>query len=134
MKRAPGWPIVAAALVATAVAIVIGWRQSPPSIADRTMQIASVLRCPVCHAQSVADSQAPAAVQMRTEIERQLTLGRSADEIESSFVDQYGSGVLMSPPVHGAGSLVWVAPLIALALGVAIAMRFARRRSSEAIA
>jgi cytochrome c-type biogenesis protein CcmH len=134
MNRLTGWPVLALAILAIAAALLMGWRRPPSSIADRTMQIAAVLRCPVCHAQSVADSQAPAAVQMRTDIEHQLTLGRSAQQIERSFVAQYGSDVLMTPPEHGFGLVVWIGPLIALAVGAWFASRgFARRQPGTAL-
>lgn len=101
-----------------------------PAVADdldaQTDAIASRLRCPVCQNESVAESPSVLAQQMRALIRTKLRSGESSDQIIAYFVDKYGEWILLEPPRRGILWLVWVGPLIALALGAAVAARFLR--------
>ncbi|MHB8534687.1 MAG: cytochrome c-type biogenesis protein [Sulfuricaulis sp.] len=76
------------------------------------LHIAKELRCAVCQNESVADSKAGLAHDMRQIIREQIKAGKSRDEIVAYFVARYGNYVLMKPPAHGAGEVVWIAPLV----------------------
>lgn len=94
----------------------------------RMLEIAHKLRCAVCQNQSVAESNAELAQDMRRLIGEQLAAGRSESEIVDYFRDRYGDFVLMSPPRQGAGAPLWWAPLGILALAGGGAFIYLRKR------
>ncbi|MBI1759083.1 MAG: cytochrome c-type biogenesis protein CcmH [Actinobacteria bacterium] len=116
-----GWPVALLVFALLAVAGVIQAAQpaGPPTQADQAAALAAELRCPTCQGLSVADSSSPLARSMRTVITEQLAAGHDPAEIRAYFVDRYGAWVLLEPPAHGLGWLVWIVPLLALLVGVA---------------
>jgi cytochrome c-type biogenesis protein CcmH len=94
-----------------------------------TLAIAARLRCAVCQNESVADSHAPLAQDMRAIIREQLAAGRSEEEILAYFHARYGDYVLMRPPVRRTSAVLWAAPGIALVLAAAGATLYLRRRA-----
>ena len=94
---------------------------------QRLFAIAARLKCLQCVGESVANSQAPLAVQFRDEIRTQMRSGQTDDEILNFFADRYGQQVLLTPPSSGLGALVWVIPVVALAAAiVALTLTFRR--------
>jgi cytochrome c-type biogenesis protein CcmH/NrfF len=85
----------------------------PPTMAEQARAIAAELRCPDCAGLSAADSPTQAAAEIRREVEGQLLAGQTPDEITQSFVDRYGSWILLNPP----GFAPWLVPLVVTALG-----------------
>jgi cytochrome c-type biogenesis protein CcmH len=83
----------------------------------RLHRLANELRCPVCQNQSLADSNADLARDLREEIARQLAAGRSDDEIRTLMVSRYGEFVLYDPPLQPNTLLLWGAPFALFALG-----------------
>lgn len=102
---------------------------------EQIWAIAGKLACPVCAGQSVKDSNAQLAVQMRQVIAEQLDLGRSESEIIAYMVDRYGEEILLDPPKSGPQLWVWIGPVVVIAAGLVLAAsRFswnlpARRRT-----
>jgi cytochrome c-type biogenesis protein CcmH len=94
----------------------------------QTLEIASQLRCAVCQNESVADSKADLAGDMRKIIREQLKAGKSRDEIINYFVARYGNYVLMKPPTQGAGGIIWAAPVVLLVVVGLSGFIFLRRR------
>lgn len=94
---------------------------------ERVFEIAANLRCPVCVSESVADSNAQLAQQMRQLIQQQLEEGRSETEIYSYFTNRYGDWIMLDPPKRGVHLLVWLLPVVALLAG-AVALTLAVRR------
>lgn len=92
------------------------------------LEIAEKLRCAVCQNQSVAESNAELAQDMRRIIAEQLAAGRSETEVIDYFRARYGDFVLMSPPRRGSGAPLWWAPVAILAAGGAGAFIYLRRR------
>lgn len=84
----------------------------------RTLAIAYTLRCLVCQGESVADSQAGLAADMRAEIRAKLRLGWSDDQIRHYFVARYGNYVLYRPPLIWSTWFLWFAPLAAIVAGI----------------
>ena len=80
------------------------------------LDIAKDLRCTVCQNQPVSESNADLAHDMRQIIREQIKAGKSRQEIIQYFVDRYGDYVLMKPPKQGAGEVVWLAPVVLLAI------------------
>lgn len=89
--------------------------------------IAARLRCPVCQNESVADSPAELAAQMRVLIRQRLDAGDTPDQIVAYFVSKYGEWILLEPPRRGVLWLVWIGPALALLAGLVIAAAFLRR-------
>ena len=79
--------------------------------------MAETLKCPTCRSQSVADSEAPSAKAIRAEIARRLEAGESEDEIRDYLVSRFGEEILLTPSSSGVTGLVWVLPVVAVALG-----------------
>ena len=97
-----------------------------PSFEDQVNDIARELMCPVCAGQTVAESNSTLAVQMREEIRTRLRRGESRDQILAYFVGQFGESVLARPPRRGVYLLLWLAPVAAFGLGVALLIRYLR--------
>lgn len=90
------------------------------------------LRCLVCQGQSIADSDAPLAGDMRHEVRSKLAAGESPEAIRAWLVARYGNWVSYDPPFDAATALLWLGPLIFLALGLWLASRrFVRRDADE---
>jgi cytochrome c-type biogenesis protein CcmH len=85
----------------------------------QVLDIAAHLRCLVCQNQSIADSHAPLAIDLRGQIREQLQAGKTQAQINSYMADRYGSFVLYSPPVQSQTWLLWFGPF-ALLVGLAI--------------
>src|SRR5690242_11171369 len=83
-----------------------------PAIEQRMSAIASELRCLVCQNQTILESNAPLAVDLRNDIREQLKQGRSASEIRNFMVARYGDFVLYRPPLKAITLLLWLGPLL----------------------
>jgi cytochrome c-type biogenesis protein CcmH len=117
--------LIAAALALTAMAL----RGPAPArtLQDRVRDVASELRCPTCQDLSVADSPAPLAGEMRAKIAAGLRADRSPEQIRQSFVDAYGTWILLSPPARGIGLVAWVLPALMFAGGLVVGGMAVRR-------
>jgi cytochrome c-type biogenesis protein CcmH len=98
---------------------------------ERLFALSARLKCLQCVGESVSASQAPLAVQFRDEIRAQMREGRTDDEILNYFADRYGQEVLLTPPSSGAGGLVWVIPVVAVAAAVLLLAGVFRRWRAE---
>lgn len=110
------------------------WAQTVPiptndaALDARVQALAAQLRCVVCQNESVADSQAPLAADLREQIRRQLSEGRSDEQIRSYMTDRYGDFVLYEPPLKGRTLLLWFGPALMLAIGGGALARVLRQR------
>ncbi len=101
----------------------------PATAQERTRDIGSGLRCPVCQGLSVADSNANSAQVMFDRIGELVRLGYSKQQIEDYFVERYGEWVLLAPPAEGLHWIIWLGPVVAFVIGAGgIGLR-ARRAS-----
>jgi cytochrome c-type biogenesis protein CcmH/NrfF len=87
------------------------------------------LRCIQCQGQSIADSDAPMAATMRAEVRQQIAEGESADSVRQWMIGRYGEWVSFEPDVTGIGLLLWLAPLLLLAVAFFLARGLFRRQS-----
>jgi cytochrome c-type biogenesis protein CcmH len=131
-RRLAPWAVVAV-LAGLALAIGAGafsdGRSKPPSLYQRTLEVAGQYRCPVCASESAAVSDAAEAVEIRSLIEGWLKQGDSQAQIRGYLVSDYGSSILETPPATGLSTLVWALPALAGALGLAgLGFAFARWR------
>jgi cytochrome c-type biogenesis protein CcmH len=86
------------------------------------------LRCLVCQNQSIADSHADMAGDMRALVRTRIAAGESPEAVRAWLIARYGDWVSFDPPKHGATLGLWLAPLLFLAVGGLLAMRLFRRR------
>lgn len=105
-----------------------------PEAQGRYQRLVNELRCLVCQNQSIAESNAPLAVDLREQVARQLAEGRSDGEIRNYLTARYGDFVLYKPPLRARTLLLWAGPALLLGLGLAIAWRQTRRRPPPAVA
>jgi len=87
---------------------------------QRTQEVASLLRCPVCQGMSVADSPSEMAINMKEQVRELLARGYTEEQILKYFELSYGQFVLLKPKFEGVNSLVWLLPLVVLVGGGAI--------------
>jgi len=103
---------------------------------EQVYDVASQLRCVVCQNLSVADSPSEMASQMRVIVRERLAAGQTPAQVRQYFVERYGDWILLLPPRRGFTLLVWLAPLAAVIVGVAIVavlvVRWTRRRPTTA--
>ena len=102
-----------------------------PASEARLKNLALELRCLVCQNQTIADSNADLAVDLRREVRAQIVKGRSDAEIKQYLVERYGDFVLYKPPVQANTSLLWFGPFGLLAVGFAVWWLFIRRRATS---
>lgn len=103
-----------------------------PVIEQRMSEIAAELRCLVCQNQTIVESNAPLAVDLRNQIREQLKQGRSAAEIKDYMVARYGDFVLYRPPLKATTMLLWAGPLLLFLTGLVVMFRKIRRRRADA--
>ncbi len=85
-----------------------------PVLEARAIEISRNLRCVVCQSQSIDDSNAPLAKDMRIIVRERLVAGESDEEIYAFLVKRYGDYVLLKPPVQQNTFLLWAAPALLL--------------------
>lgn len=117
--------VVVGALIASGAAAAAG----PPSAAD----LEAELVCPVCET-TLDQSTAPVAQRMKSFIRVRIAAGDTEQQIKDALVDEFGPGVLATPPKSGFGLLAWLLPLVVLlagALAVGLLIRsWSRRRAT----
>jgi len=99
-----------------------------PVLDKRVAALAEELRCLVCQNQTLADSNAPLAVDLRNQIREQLKAGASEREVLDFMVARYGDFVLFRPPFKASTVALWAGPFVFLVAGIAILVRRIRRR------
>ncbi len=94
----------------------------------RYQQLTMELRCAVCQNQSLADSDAPLAQDLRQEIFNMMQAGRTNDEIKQFLIDRYGDFVLYMPPVKSNTLVLWLMPAVLLFGGALVVLIVVRKR------
>ena len=102
-----------------------------PVAEKRLLGLSEELRCLVCQNQNIADSNAELAQDLRREIRGMIGDGKSDKEIIDFMVVRYGDFVLYRPPVQGNTLLLWGGPLALMLLGLAVLLRYLRRRAAR---
>ena len=111
----------------------IAAKEAAPAAADpvlekRVMTLAEELRCLVCQNQTLAESNAPLAEDLRNQVREKMRQGRSDKEVVDFLVERYGDFVLYRPPLKTTTVLLWFGPPMLLAVGFAVLLRRVRRR------
>jgi cytochrome c-type biogenesis protein CcmH len=125
--------ICAVALVAAGSALAIDTERAfdDPVLQDRYERINRELRCLVCQNQTIADSNATLAADLRREVRELIAAGKTDDEIREFMIERYGDFVLYRPRMTASTFLLWAAPVLLLVIGGIAVVRVVRRRSQE---
>lgn len=99
----------------------------------RTERLAGQLRCLVCQNQSIAESHAQLALDLRQQVRAQLAQGRSEQDVIAFMVQRYGDFVLYRPPLKSTTWLLWFGPFLLLACGLAALLLVLRRRGGAPV-
>jgi len=99
-----------------------------PQIAQRMKNLTQQLRCLVCQNETLADSQADLAEDLRREIREQMKAGKTDQEILAYLTQRYGDFVLYKPPVKATTYLLWFGPFVVLLCGLLLLFQYLRRR------
>lgn len=111
--------------------------QAAPAAEDRALEqrvtaIAGELRCLVCQNETIAESHAPLAIDLKNQVREQMKQGTSDREIIDFMVTRYGDFVRYRPPFKASTLLLWLGPLLLLAAGLfTLFFNLARRRAPE---
>ena len=124
--------LLALVLLAMAAACASAKDASPaaadPALEHRVMALSNELRCLVCQNQTIADSSAPLAEDLRNQVREKMRQGASDSEIIDYMIARYGDFVLYRPPFKLTTVLLWFGPLLLLAAGAAVLLRRVLRR------
>ena len=105
-----------------------------PVVEARLKALGDELRCLVCQNQTIADSSAPLALDLRNQIRAQVAQGRTDGEIRAYMVERYGDFVLYRPPFKATTALLWAGPFVLIAIGFGIFLMMVRRKRAVATA
>ena len=130
-------PILACVLVLMQAAACANEAQpaaADPVLEKRVMALAGELRCLVCQNQTIADSHADLAIDLKNQVREKLAQGMSDQDVVDYMVQRYGDFVLYRPPVKTTTWLLWFGPFLLLIGGIAfLGMKLRRRPQPEAL-
>lgn len=98
-----------------------------PALEEQALKLMHNLRCLVCQNQSIADSNADMAADMRALVRERIQAGERPEVIREWLIERYGAWVSFRPPFSGITMVLWLAPLIFLLIGAAIIWRYFRK-------
>lgn len=124
--------LVAAALVRAAAAVEPDEVLPDPALEQRARMISRELRCVVCQSQSIDDSNAPLAKDMRILVRERLVAGDSDTEVRDYLVQRYGDFVLLKPPVQKNTIFLWAAPIVVFLTAGAAAFAYLLKMKAAA--
>lgn len=119
--------------LALSLPVVCVAKEAEPAAQDpvteaRLQRIASELRCLVCQNQTIADSQAGLAVDLRTQVREMIQRGDSDQQIIDYMTARYGDFVRYRPPLNASTAFLWFGPTLLLLIGGAVLVTVVRRR------
>lgn len=127
--------IVTALLLALACGTAPAQKPAPaadPAVDRRVQELSNELRCLVCQNQTLADSNADLAVDLRRQVREQVVAGRSNEQITDYLVARYGDFVLYRPPFKASTLLLWAGPFVLLLVALGVLLGALRRRRRQA--
>lgn len=116
-----------------ALAIGVDEPLADPGLEAKAREISKGLRCLVCQNQSIEDSNAPLAADLRRIVRERVTAGDDEAAVQAYLVERYGQWVLLRPPFEPATWVLWLSPFVILATGTAVIL-LRRRRPAPAAA
>ena len=120
---------LAALLLCACAAVCAADDAALADLDTRVQAISAELRCLVCQNQTIADSHAGLAIDLRRQVREMLQAGKSESEIIAYMTARYGDFVLYRPPVKTSTALLWFGPTVLLVAGVVVLVTVLRRRS-----
>ena len=129
MRRFITFVLLTVLLGSAALAIDSAPAFEDPILLERYQHLTRELRCMTCQNETIADSNAPLAADLRRELRGLIADGKTDDEVRKFLTDRYGDFVLYNPPLVARTWLLWTAPALALFGGLAIAIVVIRRRA-----
>lgn len=132
LKALIGALILGLALPFAAAALEPSEVLSDPALEARAREVGKQLRCVVCQNQSIDDSNAELAGDMRLLVRERIQAGDSNSEVLAYMVDRYGDYVLLNPPFKASTVVLWVGPPAIGILGLLWVVSFYRRRAGDA--
>ena len=123
--------VIASSLLAAPEAVAIGPNEmfDDPKLEERAREIGRQLRCMVCQNQSIFDSNAGLAKDLRVLVRERITAGDTDKEVVDYVAARYGSYVRLKPPVNSHTYVLWIAPALILLFGVTMVFFYLRGRS-----
>ena len=134
MRRRHAWLFLFAALGTSATAIEAPTNADEPAVERRLHALTADLRCVVCQNESLAESRAPLAKDLREEVRGLIRQGRTDEEVVGYLTARYGDFVLYRPPFKPVTYLLWLGPALFLGIGGAawfLAIRRHQRAAAE---
>jgi cytochrome c-type biogenesis protein CcmH len=139
--------VVFGAVLLTVIGATVGAQQAPTPSAEemartlgqgmavstdsaleaKTRDVSKGLRCPVCRGESIQDSPAELAGQMRNVVREQLAAGQSPDQVRRYFTEKYGEWILLAPKAEGVNLLVYLLPAVFILGGGAVVVAAAKK-------
>jgi cytochrome c-type biogenesis protein CcmH len=131
MKRLLLMALLCFAAVSSALAIDQEVAFDDPALNQRYLNLIHEIRCPKCLNETIADSDAPVAADLRREVRRLMGDGKSDDEIKDFLSARYGDFVLYRPRVNQTTWALWAGPFVFLAIGGVVFWRILRSRLGQ---
>lgn len=122
---------LAIAMASGALAVTPDEKLSDPALEARARTLSAELRCMVCQNQSIDDSDAPLAHDLRVLLRERIAAGDSDEEVMDFLVARYGEFILLTPRLSAQTALLWSAPVVLLVLGGVAAFGVMRRRKAS---
>jgi cytochrome c-type biogenesis protein CcmH len=131
MRRALAGLVLAVGLSGSALAVTPGEMLDDPALEARARTLSAELRCMVCQNQSIDDSDAPLAHDLRVLLRERIAAGDSDEAVMDFLVARYGEFILLKPRLSAQTALLWAAPVVLLVLGGVAAFGVMRRRKAS---
>ncbi len=133
MKRVTSRLIIALStllFMGTAYGVIDSYEFSTPEQEQRFFELTNELRCPKCQNQSIADSNAPIAQDLRREVHRLLNEGADNQSVVDFMLARYGDFVLYKPRLSGVNLVLWLGPLLLLLVGLTVLVVVVRKHKT----
>jgi cytochrome c-type biogenesis protein CcmH len=128
MKRIILFLLIVASLPGFGLAKEAQPASADPVLEERVMNLSKELRCLVCQNETLADSRADLAEDLRNQIREQMKAGKSDKEIVAYLTQRYGKFILYNPPIDPTTYLLWFGPFVLLIAGLFILFRYLKQR------
>lgn len=106
--------------------VVVGTVTADPPAEDRAREIGSLVRCPVCQGEAIADSPSPLAEDMMALVRSRIEQGWSDQQIIDELISSYSGAQLLDPPFNWDTAALWLIPAAVAAMGLGVALRRTR--------
>jgi cytochrome c-type biogenesis protein CcmH len=128
MKRLILLLLIVASLPGIGIAKEAQPASADPALEERVMNLSRELRCLVCQNETLADSRADLAEDLRNQIREQMKAGKTDKEIVAYLTQRYGKFILYNPPIDPTTYLLWFGPFVLLLAGLFVLFRFVKQR------